>query len=207
MKNTEYLSLYVILDTEFLDTKKADYFHSLSACLKGGATAIQLRSKKMEDREYYKTALRMKKMCAAYSVPFIINDRVDIAVLAKADGVHIGDEDLPFDAVQRIFKGIIGVSADSVSSAIKADKLRASYIGIGPVFTTLQKDKKAMGPGALKKLSVRLATEIVAIGGINEYNMLVLKKNGIKNFSFISAILGSKNIRKKTEEIKKIILS
>ncbi len=207
MNNPSYLSLYVILDIEYLKNSGKDPCKALISCLKGGATCIQLRSKMMNDRDFYVAAVKMKKICSAYKVPFIINDRVDIAALVRADGVHIGKEDLPYDAVKKIFKGIIGVSADSVKESISMDRLRSSYIGVGPVYPTSQKDKKAIGPVLIKKISRSLSTPVVAIGGINGYNIPELKASGIRYFSFISGILGEKNILAQTKKIRQLILN
>lgn len=205
MTNPSYLSLYAVLDADYLKKNRKPIYKSLIASLKGGATCVQLRSKDMEDREYYETALECKKICEAYRVPFIINDRVDIAVLIKAEGIHVGNKDLPYAEVKKLFKGIIGVSADSTAEALSLDRLKAAYIGVGPVFPTSQKDKKAMGAAVLKKLSARMSTPLVAIGGINEYNIPLLKKSGIRYFSFISGIFGSKNITAKTKKVSSLI--
>lgn len=205
MKNNSYLSLYAILDADYLRENKKNIFNSLTASLKGGATCVQLRSKNMEDNEYYQTAVKCKKICVKYKVPFIINDRVDIAILIGADGVHVGRDDLSYGLIKKLFKGIIGVSADSVREAMKLDSLKASYIGAGPVFLTSQKDKKAMGIKAIEKICARLATPVVAIGGINEYNIFQLKKSGIRYFSFISGIFGSKNITATTKKVRSLI--
>lgn len=205
MMNLSYLSLYVILDTDYLNSLGKSYFTTLRSCLKGGATCIQLRSKTMTDDIFYHTALKIQKICASYKVPLIINDRVAIAVLINADGVHVGKEDLPYSQVKKIFKGIIGLSADNIKEARSLDALHASYIGVGPVYPTEQKNKKALGIKKIKIINQSLLTPVVAIGGINEYNISALKRSGIKYFSFISGILGSKDILAQTKKVKFII--
>jgi thiamine-phosphate pyrophosphorylase len=205
MIKPSYLTLYAVLDTDYLLQTGKDPLKALHSCLKGGATSIQLRSKKMEDNEFYITALRMKKICSGYKIPLIINDRVDIAVLVNADGVHIGKKDLPFLQVKKMFNGIIGVSADSLKESFAADKLHASYIGVGPVYPTPLKEKNAIGIENMQTICSKLTTPIVAIGGINEYNIPELKRCGIKYFSFISGVFGSKNILAKTKKVKSII--
>ena len=207
MDNHSYLSLYVILDIEYLENSGKDPYKALFSCLKGGATCIQLRSKMMNDRDFYAAAVKMKKMCLKGKVPLIINDRVDIAALARADGLHIGKEDLPYEEARKIFKGIIGVSADSLKESLAMDRLGASYIGVGPAYPTSQKDKKAVGPASMKKIAGALSTPVVAIGGINGYNIPELKASGIRYFSFISGILGEKNILAQTKKIKQLILN
>ena len=205
MINPSYLSLYVILDIDYLKTAGKNPLKALKDCLKGGATCVQLRSKIMEDNEFYETAIACKNICLSYKVPFIINDRLDVAILIKADGIHIGKEDLSFKLVKKLFKGIIGISSDNEKESYVLDSLKASYMGIGPVYPTLQKNKKAVGIKSIKKLCSTLFTPIVAIGGINEYNIPELKRSGIKYFSFISGILGSKNILAKTKKVSSII--
>jgi len=121
--------------------------------------------------------------------------------------VHVGGEDIPFLFVKNLIGNskIIGVSASDIKSSYKTDRLGADYIGIGPVYATGQKDKKPMGVGTVGMLVKKLKTPVVAIGGINSYNITQLKRAGIRNFSFISAILGGVDIAESTKKIKRLI--
>lgn len=204
---TDYLRLYAIIDPDFLHFCNKNTLAALHQALKGGATAIQLRSKHLCDADFLRLAKKMKALCKKYKVPFIVNDRVLLAKKCGADGAHVGDEDMPYAKARRILgkNKIIGVSADAYASALKMDKLKADYIGLGPVFATEQKNKKPLTSSAQKKLYKILKTPVVAIGGIKEYNIAVLKKYGCKNFCFISEICGARNIALKTARLKKII--
>jgi len=207
VKKKADLSLYAVIDTDYIFTLKKDPVLCLKAVIKGGATAVQLRAKHMEGGEFLKLAGKLFVICKKNGVLFIINDRADIALACGADGVHVGQEDIPVDEARKMLgpSKIIGISATGQKEAFLADAARADYIGLGPVFATEQKDKKPMGTGLMKKLAKKLHTPIVAIGGINRYNIFQLKKAGIKNFCFISALLGSKDIALETATIRSII--
>jgi thiamine-phosphate pyrophosphorylase len=209
MKKNADLSVYAILDIDYISSLHKDWIKSLKDTLKGGATAVQLRSKIMDDALFYDAASRAKKICAAYGALFVVNDRVDTAIAVEAGGVHVGSSDLPFFAVKKLVKNtvIIGVSASTAKESIACEKLKADYIGIGPVYATGQKDTRPMGPDTMTKIMKKISTPVVAIGGINSYNIPELKKAGVKNFSFISAIFSADDIREKTRGIKLIIES
>ena len=207
MKRNSDFSVYAILDIDYIILLKKNWVKCLKETLKGGATAVQLRSKTMSDAAFYSAALKTKNICAPYKAVFIVNDRVDAAAAAGADGIHIGMDDMPFAAAKKIIKKtmLIGISASTVKEALACDKLKADYMGIGPVFATEQKNTAPMGAAAIKKLMPLISTPVVAIGGINSYNINDLKKIGIKNFSFISAIFSAGDVCGRTRAIKSII--
>jgi thiamine-phosphate pyrophosphorylase len=202
-------SLYVIIDADYLETLSKDPLDALRQTLRGGATTVQLRSKKLSDAAFLSLAKKMKKITSKYKVPFIVNDRVLLAVKSKAEGAHVGDEDMPYKKAAALMGPgkFIGVSADSYSGALRMDKLGASCIGLGPVFATPQKNKKPIPLPILKKILKKIKTPVVAIGGVKEYNIAKLKKTGVKNFCFISEICAAVDIKKKTARLKKIILN
>ncbi len=206
MKTMDF-SLYVIIDIDYLNLKKINPYAALVSVLKGGASAVQLRAKHSAKDEFLKLAVAMNKICRKYKVPLIINDFPAIAADSKAAGAHVGTKDMSVVKARKILKKnyVLGVSASTMREAMRADKMKADYIGIGPVFATAQKSTKPLGIAAMKTLASKLSTPIVAIGGINGYNIPRLKKAGINNFCFISAILGSRNILKKTKMVKSII--
>lgn len=207
MKKNSDLSVYAVLDADYIGSLKKDRVISLKAALKGGATAVQLRSKSMNDAEFYAVAMETKKICSSYKALFIVNDRVDAAMAAGADGIHIGSSDLPFGAVKKLVKKsmLIGVSASTAKEALAAEKLNANYIGLGPVYATSQKDTVPLGAPALEKIMRKISTPVVAIGGINSYNIPELKKIGIKNFCFISAIFSADDAGDSTRLLRSII--
>jgi thiamine-phosphate pyrophosphorylase len=206
MKKTDF-SLYAIIDLDYLKAVGKDYKKSVVSVLRGGATIIQLRSKNAEDREFLDAALYVKKKSRTFKIPFVINDRVDVAYCVDADGVHIGACDMPLFEARKIMKKgkIIGLSAANEKEALAADKKKIDYIGLGPVFKTVIKNTKPFGVGKLKRLLKKLKKDVVAIGGIKEGNIESLKKAGVKNFAIISDILSAENIYEKTKRIKNII--
>ena len=209
MKRPPDLSVYVIFDIEYIESLKKIPLKCLLSAVQGGATAVQLRSKYMDDRSFYIMALKAKKICRRHNCAFIINDRVAAAMASGADGVHVGQSDLPYAAVKKLVKKsmLIGLSASNINEAAACDRLKADYVGVGPVFSTPQKMTGAMGIDALKKIAAKITTPLVAIGGINGYNIGRLKNIGIKNFSFISAVFSADDIRGRTRSIKSIINS
>jgi len=200
------LSLYVIIDSDYLTTLKRGPHKTLVSALKGGATAVQLRSKNLNDRDYYNEAKKMFKTASKFSALFFVNDRVHIAAALRC-GFHTGFEDMPFSEARKLVKPPIaaGLSASTVREALAADMLKPTYIGLGPVFPTSTKDKKNISLSSVKKIIVSSSSPIVAIGGIKEYNINQLIKIGVKNFCFISEICGAGNVYEKTRAIKKII--
>ncbi len=170
------------------------------AALKGGATTIQLRDKHMPAKELYRLAEEMKllvKSCALGSI-FIINDRVDVAAAVGADGVHLGQEDLPLEAARKILgkTAIIGVSAANVKEAVEAERGGANYLGVGPVFPTPSKDDagEPIGLGGLEEIRRAVSIPLIAIGGINQDNLEAVLKAGADGAAVISAVAGAEDM-------------
>lgn len=146
------LTLYAITDRSYI--KNMDIAEAVELAIKGGATVIQLREKDISSREFYEIALKVKEVTKRNRIPLIINDRVDIALAVDADGVHVGQEDLPADIVRKIIgrDKIVGVSARTVEEALKAQRDGADYLGVGAVFKTPTKpEAEAIGIEGLKK--------------------------------------------------------
>jgi thiamine-phosphate pyrophosphorylase len=209
MKRNIDLSVYVILDIDFIISMNKNWRKCLINTIAGGATAIQLRYKSVDDRLFHEIAVSAIKICRSSRVPFIINDRVAVAMAVGADGVHIGGSDMPFAAVKKLVQEnmIVGVSASNLKEALACDRLKAAYVGVGPVFATGQKNTKPLGVVSLKKIAAKITTPVVAIGGINGYNIDRLKKIGIKNYSFISAVFSGDDICGQTLRLRTIITS
>ena len=137
----------------------------------GGVTMVQLREKDCSSKEFYETALRIKEITDAYEVPLLINDRVDIALAVDADGVHIGQSDLPVKIARKILgkDKIIGVSARNVAQALEAEQNGADYLGVGAMYATgTKKDAKVTSREELLKIRQAVKIPIVVIGGINQ---------------------------------------
>lgn len=200
-------SLYLITDRSFLKGR------SLASCveeaIKGGVTLIQVREKEISSRDFFKVAKEVKEVTNKYNVPLIINDRIDIALAIDADGVHLGQSDMPIEIARKILgkDKIIGISAGSISEALEAEKNGADYLGIGTVFFTgTKKDiEEPIGIEGLKDIVNKIKIPTVAIGGINKDNCEEVMESGVNGISLISAILANDNIENSSRELRNII--
>lgn len=158
-----------------------------------GVKIVQFREKKMKDREKFKIARNLRELTESYDALLIVNDRVDLAIACDADGVHVGQEDLPCEVVKEIFDGIVGVSVSSVDEALKAMKANADYLGAGPVFATKTKEdaRDPIGIEGLKKILEVSKIPVFAIGGLNVENVLKVLETGVDGVAAISAIAGN----------------
>jgi len=201
------LSLYMIVDCDFLSMKKRPWKSVLVPALRAGVTAVQLRCKSCGKKEFLRMALLVKRTLKKYRVPLIINDNVFIAKRSGAAGAHIGTCDMPYMEARRLLgrSAIIGVSASTEAEARAAGKTSADYVGLGPVFRTPNKKTRPIPFHRLKKILSGLNLPVVAIGGIKEYNIRALKAAGFKNFCFISEISGARNIFDKVKNLKERI--
>lgn len=191
------LSLYFCTDSQHMTSD------TLEECVReavlGGVKIVQLREKNMDSRELYETALKIKRVTDSLNVPLIINDRVDIALAVDASGVHVGPKDLDAGVVRKLIGAdkIIGVSANNVEEALKAQSLGADYIGAGAVFTTSTKSNtRPLAIDTLKKIKESVSIPVIGIGGINADNILKLKGTGIDGVAVISAIAGEPDVRR-----------
>ncbi|MBE6066664.1 MAG: thiamine phosphate synthase [Clostridium lundense] len=203
-KNVNY-TLYLVTDRSFIKDKSLD--KAVEEAILGGATLVQIREKDVDSLDFYKEALKVKEVCKKYDVPLIINDRVDIALAVDADGVHVGQSDLPCSIVRSILgaEKIIGVSTSNVEEALKAQEDGADYVGVGAVFpTTTKDDADSVAIEELSSIKKSLNIPVVAIGGISENNITKLKPASIDGVAVISAILGKENITEAAENLKKL---
>ena len=206
MKNID-LSLYLVTDKSD-DVEK--FLNTIEEAIKGGVTVVQIREKTADTLDFYNLALKVKGITTKYNVPLIINDRVDIALAIDADGVHVGQSDMPCDVTRRLIgeDKILGVSASTVDEAQKAEKDGADYIGTGAVFPTATKDDApSVTKEELKEVVDSIEIPVVAIGGINLENAHKLVDTGIAGLSVVSAIMSADNPKKASEELLKIFNS
>lgn len=199
------LILYAVTDHAWIGNMTL--YEQVEEALKGGATFVQLREKELDDESFLKEAFEIKELCRQYNVPFVINDNVDIALKAKADGVHIGQKDMEAGYVRSVIgkDKILGVSAQTVEQALLAEKMGADYLGVGAVFSTGSKtDADDVSHETLKAICEAVSIPVVAIGGIGARNILQLKGCGICGVAIISAIFAADNIQKATAELKKL---
>ena len=166
--------------------------------LEGGAGMVQLRKKTASGRELYEWAVRIQELCRQRHALFIINDRVDIALAMHADGVHLGQLDLPASAARALLgpDPLIGVSVSTPEEAVRAAEDRASYIGVGHIFPTFSKDKpsKPLGTSALRTIAnAASGLPVIAIGGIDLDNAGEVIRAGATGIAVISAVSGSED--------------
>lgn len=197
-------SLYLVTDRRFL--KDRTLKSAVEDSIKGGVTIVQVREKDVTTREFYKVALEVKEITDKYNVPLIINDRIDIAQAIDADGVHLGQDDMPIKLARKILgkNKIIGISVGNVHEAKEAEKDGADYVGIGAIFFTGSKKDidTPIGTSGLKEVVESINIPSVAIGGVNKENLSEVIKTGINGAAVISAILGKENIEQAAKELK-----
>lgn len=198
--NRGALRLYAVTDRHWLNGR------TLAQCVEqaidGGATFVQLREKNLDEQNFLREAEELKKLCAARSVPFVINDNVEIAKKVGADGVHVGQSDMACLEARKILgpDAIVGVSAQTVEQALLAEKEGADYLGVGAIFATGSKDDaENVSIATLKEICQAVKIPVVAIGGIKADNMSELYGTGIAGISVISAIFANDDIRAATK--------
>ncbi|MBT8351721.1 MAG: thiamine phosphate synthase [Deltaproteobacteria bacterium] len=200
-------SLYLVTDRGL--SKGRSTLEIVKAGVAGGVTCVQLREKDCSTRQFIKEALPVKQYLIENNVPLIINDRIDVAQAIGADGVHLGQTDMPFKMAKAIVKDsmIIGISAESLEDAIRAEKDGADYIGISPIFATPTKTDTALPLGleGLKEISQVVKLPKVAIGGLNQKNAGEVILNGADGIAVVSAIVSAVEPRKAAEKLSDLI--
>lgn len=195
--------LYVITDRTWLGNHSLK--NQVEQTIKAGATFVQLREKNISYEEFVQLAREIKEVTDSYKIPFVINDNIEVAQVVDAGGVHIGQGDMDARKVRKILgeDKIMGVSAQTVSQAIKAQQAGADYIGVGAVFSTsTKKDAENISFESLKKICQSVSIPVVAIGGINETNVMKLKGSGASGISVISAIFSKPDIYMATKNLR-----
>ena len=215
MHNRADYRLYLVTDRNCLQQQTLE--QAVEQAILGGVTLVQLREKAIASKEFYEHALRIKAICHHYNVPLLINDRVDIALAVEADGVHIGQSDLPCGVVRQILgkDKIIGVSARTAQQAIQAQADGADYLGVGAMFATSTKQDATVSVETLNDIRQSVTLPIVAIGGINHTTLPALQQalkaaetstdGVIDGVAVVSAILGQKDVKLASEQLKEII--
>ena len=201
------LLLYAVTDRYW--TGRQTLAKQVRECLEGGATMIQLREKEMEEDAFEKEAEEIKAICREYGVPFIVNDNVEVAMRCGADGVHVGQRDMEAGEVRKKIGShrILGVSAQTVEQAVLAQQRGADYLGVGSVFPTSTKlDADAVSLETLRQICAAVSIHVVAIGGITEENVTLLKGSGIAGAAVVSAVFGAPDIRLAAGRLKEKLL-
>lgn len=199
----ENLLLYAVTDRRWLHG--TTLVQQVEQALLGGATFVQLREKELDQPHFLEEALQLQTLCRKYQVPFVINDHVKLAAAIHADGVHVGQEDMEAGAARAKLGAdkIIGVSAQTVEQALLAEKNGADYLGVGAVFATGSKDDaQEVDFATLQAICQAVKIPVVAIGGINETNVMQLSGSGICGIAVISAIFAQPDISKAAAHLK-----
>ncbi len=185
----------------YVITSKNHVKTAAEAC-KGGVRILQYRDKYSKRNEMLKVADEIRAITKEYNVLFIVNDFIDIALISGADGVQLGQDDIPLERARKITPDnfVIGISAHSLAQAVEAENKGADYIGIGPVFSTpTKRDYKPIGISTVKEVLFRVNIPVVAIGGLNLENIKKLKKIGVKNAAMVRMFQGNT-----MEKVKKV---
>ena len=191
----EDLLLYAVTDRSWLNGETL--YAQVEKALKGGVTFVQLREKALDEQAFLEEAKEIQKLCAQYHVPFVINDNVEIAAQIGADGVHVGQSDMEAGDVREKLgpDRIIGVSAQTVEQAVRAQERGADYLGVGAVFPTGSKaDAVEVSHETVRAITEAVDIPVIAIGGITKDNVSELSGTGICGIAVISAIFAQTDI-------------
>lgn len=183
-------------------------FQVLADLLAGGVKLVQLREKELSKSKLYEMAREFRAETHKQGALLIINDHVDIALAVGADGVHLGQTDLPLQAVQEIAPALIlGASSHSLEQALEAQKAGADYVNIGPIFPTQTKENpNCLGVEAIKQISPQLDIPFTVMGGITLANIQEVLKAGASRIAMISGITRAPNIENRVRELRELIL-
>jgi len=201
MENFDFNNkLYVI--TENSISKGRSNEEVVREAIAGGAEIIQLREKEWSKDKLKEEAIKLLKICKENNVLFIVNDYVDVALEIEANGVHLGQSDIPISEARKICGDelIIGLSTHSVEQAVNANKEDVDYVTIGPIYKTRAKDY-TVGTKIIKELINKINKPLIAIGGINKNNIDEVLSQGIKSIAVISAVVSAENVKETTKEL------
>ena len=200
-------TLYFITDSTTVPEDR--FLPVVEAACKGGATIIQLREKDRSTREYLELAKATHEITARYGIPLIIDDRVDVALAIGAEGVHVGQSDMPVRLARKLMGegAIVGATAKTVPQALEAYEQGADYLGCGAIYPTTTHVKTVITPvETLKDVVKAVPIPVNAIGGLNKDNIFVLKGSGIAGICAVSAIMKAADPEKATRELKQAFL-
>jgi len=196
--------LYLVTDPGL--TRDRPLLQVVAEALEGGVTAVQLRDKQASPRDLMELGTEMRRIAHRYGAPFLVNDRVDLALALEADGVHVGREDLPPLEARRLMQRprILGVSAGSVREALAAQEAGADYLGVGPVFATATKPDSGepIGLAGLAAVAAAVRVPVVAIGGIHGGNAASVIEAGAAGVAVISALVSAADPEAAAREIR-----
>ena len=195
--------LYFITDSS--GYSEEEFLYRIEEALKGGVTLLQLREKEKSTREYIELAKNVHKITKKYNIPLIIDDRVDVALAIDAEGVHVGQSDMPVYIAKKLMGNdkIVGATAKTVQQAKDACDQGADYLGVGAIYPTKTKVKTILtSVDTLKKICDSVPIPVNAIGGLNKDNIDILNGIPISGICVVSAIMKSENPQKAAKELK-----
>lgn len=202
----EEIDFYLVTDSEL---SKKGTLSDVKDAVESGCRIIQYREKNKSTKEMVSEASEIKSICGDNAI-FLVNDRIDVALAVGADGVHIGQDDMPICTARKLLgaEKIIGLTVHNGDEAIEAEKNGADYIGLGPIFdTSTKKDAgKGIGPAMIREVKSAIRIPVVAIGGINKENCRSVIESGADSLVAISAIVCSDDVKRETKDFIDIIL-
>lgn len=200
-------TLYFITDSTCVSEEL--FLSVVEAACKGGATIVQLREKCKSTREYLQLAAATHEVTARYGVPLVIDDRVDVALAVGAEGVHVGQADMPVHLARKLMGDdkIVGATTKTVPQALEAFRQGADYLGVGAIYPTTTKVKTVLtSVDTLKDIVKAVSIPVNAIGGLNKDNIFVLEGSGIAGVCAVSAIMKAANPETAARELKRAFL-
>jgi len=207
MKPKFDLRVYVLTDAGL--SRGRSHYDVIAAAIRGGATMVQYREKSASTKKMIEEARQLRDLCRAQRVAFIVNDRVDVAVAVDADGVHVGQDDMPAAFARKIIgaEKILGVSAENEAQTRLAITDGADYLGVGAIFATATKPDvgKPIGLDGTEKIARISTIPIVGIGGINAANATSVIRAGAVGISVISAIVSADDVERATRELRELV--
>lgn len=201
-------TLYFITDSTGLSEE--EFLYRVRSACEGGVTLIQTREKEKSTREYISLAQKVHEITKEYGIPLIVDDRVDVALAIDAEGVHVGQSDMPVEIARRLMgkDKIVGATAKTVEQAVKAYNEGADYLGVGAIYPTTTKVKTVLtSVETLCDIVKAVPIKVNAIGGLNKDNIDVLKGSGIDGICVVSAVMKSQAPKEAAKELKQRFLS
>ena len=204
--NIDY-SLYLVTDRSL--SRGRSTLEIVTAAVNGGATVVQLREKQCSTLDFIEQALSIRAYLKTSNIPLIINDRLDVAQAVEADGVHLGQTDMPLEMARGILgdSKIIGISAECLEDAIEAEKSGADYLGVSPIYATPTKTDTApaLGLQGLREIRKAVGLPLVGIGGLNRDNVAEVIRNGADGVAVVSAIVAADDPETASRKLKQVI--
>ncbi|MBN1493295.1 MAG: thiamine phosphate synthase [Candidatus Omnitrophica bacterium] len=201
-KRLQSFKLYAVTD---LHTYDESYLKKIESVLVGGADIIQLRSKRLTDRQFFTLGVKIKKIAQNFNTLFFVNDRPDMCIALDADGIHIGQDDLPVDVVRRLIpRGrLIGKSTHSLEQAVRTMQEDVDYIGFGPIYGTPTKpDYHPVGLQDIKKVIERATVPVVCIGGIDKTTIRDVVHAGAQRIAVVRAVFAQEDVEQAARDLK-----